>query len=907
MMGAWLRRLRHLVRGSDAENDLREEIEAHRLLHQARLERDGLSPHEAARASRRALGNVTLAQEEARDVWAVRWLGTLRQDVRNGTRVLLKHPGVTAAAIVSLALGIGANTAAFSLVDGILLKPLPYHEPDRLVVVLMTRDGHPDGRGGATAPEYLAWQRQTTPFDGMATAFLERQALGGNDTAPAETVVVEKVRASLFDVLGVRPLIGRVLRADEEALDAPAPVVVLSEQFWARRYGRDPNVLDQTLTLSGVPHRIVGVMPSGFTFLTQGSTDLFIPLSFDSPQLRGSTRIFPVAARLEPGVTVAQAQAQMDAVVTRTAPTLPAQSRGWHARVLPFHEVLRGNFRPVLSVLQAIVGLILLIACGNVAGLLLARSSSRRTELAVRAAIGAGRMRLLRQLLTESTMLALAGGVVGVAVGWLCLRLLVTTSAAFLPDLPKTTIDVRVLAFTCLVAVCTGLLFGILPALQGTRTNLVESLKSWSGDRVHVLAGQRLRAGVVVVQLALAFVLLMGAGLTLRTLVKLETADLGGQPEGVLRIGYQFVGMFRLSGGSVHGYPLVDVSPRVSQTTSRILERLRGIPGVESAAGASQPPFTAAGLPIGLRILGGSPDEPPEAPTASFQVVTPGFFSTLRIPMTRGREFGDDDAAAGPWGIVINQAMASRCWPGADPIGQHVLLDLTEDERPREVIGVVSDFRSNPYEEQSQPAMFVLYSQQPLHTRRPLGQMMRARMNFVVRGAGDPAALAGGVRAAMRDFYGDRSAPDVRVVEQDVANVLEPSKDVAVIFGVFAGIATLLAAVGFYGVMSHSVGLRTREIGIRMALGADAGEIFGLIMRRVALLAALGLAGGLAGGLALRGVISKLSSVVVGVPATDPPTYIGVSLLMAGIAFLAGWIPTRRAIRVAPTVAMRCE
>ena len=593
-MREWLRRFRHRLRHSHEDADLREEMEAHRALRQDQLEREGMSAGEAVRASRRALGNLTLAREDARDVWVIRWIDALRQDVRNGLRILIKHRGVTATAVVSLALGIGANTAVFSLIDGILLKPLPYAEPRRLVMIDMAPQGRPNETSSATIPEYVAWQAHAALFEGMTTSFQMAGTLGADGvTSLAETVLLEKVRASLFDVLGVPPAIGRAFRPDEEQVDAPAPVAILSDEFWTRRYARDPDILNRSIRLNGIPTTIVGVMPPKFAFL-MGKTDLFTPLSFNSPQLRGTARVFPVAARLKPGVTIAQAHAEMDALVPQLEARLPAPSKGWRARVQPLHQAMRGDFRLPLAMLQSIVAFVLLIACGNVAGLLLARAASRRTEIAVRTAIGAGRGRLIRQLLTESAVLALMGGTVGVGVGWALSRLLVTMSATFVPSLPAASIDLRVLAFALAVSLVTGLLFGALPALQASRTDLVHSLKSSTRGAADVFGRQRIRSAVVIAQVALAFVLLVGAGLALRSFVRLVTGDLGGDPRSVLRVDVAFRGMLRQA-GTVSGYPLGDVNPKVNQTIEQITGRLLAVRGVQSAAGASLPPFTRPG------------------------------------------------------------------------------------------------------------------------------------------------------------------------------------------------------------------------------------------------------------------------------------------------------------------------
>jgi putative ABC transport system permease protein len=895
------RALRHL------DDDIREHLERETADNIAR----GMSPPEARRQALLTFGNPALVRENTRAVWIVRWLETLRQDVRSSLRILVKHPGVTTAAILSLAVGIGANTAVFSVVNRILLQPLPYEEPDRLVMISAVPSAQPDQRSSATIPEYIVWERHAGTFEGLATAFQQPMTLGADDSgSPAEMVLVEKVRSSLFRVLGVRPAIGRAFRADEEQVDAPAPVVLLSDEFWATRYDRDRDVLGRAIRLNGVPTTIIGVMPPDFSFLRNGKAQLYAPLSWNTPQLRGTARVFPVVARLEPGVTIAQAQADMDAVVKQVEPELPAPSKGWVARVAPLHEAMVSNLRPTFVLLQGAVGFVLLIACANVAGLLLARAATRRTEMAVRAAIGAGRSRIVRQLLTESVVLAIAGGLAGVVVGWLLLRLLVTMSASFVPTLPDVEIDAPVLVFTLAASILTGIAVGVLPALGASRPDLVDALKSSGRGAVAVFAGQRVRRTIVVAQIALSFVLLIGAGLTLRSLVRLETRDLGGDPEGVLRVNIPFTGMFRQV-GSAGGYPVAEAVGDVTGTIDRILGRLQSIPGVQAVAGASLPPYVSSGPEIGFSAEGQvarANDGAGSLLNAAYHVVTPAFFATMRIPMERGREFDDRDTAAGPWGLVINAAMARRFWPGENPLGQRVLIDMTADERPREIIGIVSDYRSSPYELDTEPAMFALYRQQPAQTRSPAGMIMRNRMNFVLRTSADPASIAGPVRTAMAEIDPDRPISDIQSVEQYLGLVLAPSRYASVVFGVFAGIALLLAAVGTYGVMSHGVGQRTREIGIRMALGARGLDVLRLVMGQVLLIAAVGVALGLGGAALLTRLMPDVvAGLTWGIQPTDILTYVSVSAVLTLVACLAGWIPTRRAIRIAPTVALRCE
>jgi putative ABC transport system permease protein len=568
-----------------------------------------------------------------------------------------------------------------------------------------------------------------------------------------------------------------------------------------------------------------------------------------------------------------------------------------------------GGLRLPLLLLQSVVGLVLVIACANVAGLLLARSASRRTEIAVRSAIGAGRGRLVRQLLTESVMLAVIGGAAGLALGWLTLDRLVALSASFLPVLPAVVINARVLAFTFAVSVVTGLVFGALPALGASRPELAESLKSSARGSADAFARTRLRSGLTIAQIALAVMLLVVAGLTLRSLVALEKRDLGGDPDRVLRVTVPFTGLFRQV-GSYKGYPLVEASPKVVPTIDGLLDRLQAVPGAASVAGASLPPFTAAGPLIPFEIEGRAPSAATNDQaglTAAYQVVTRRFFSTMRIPLTAGREFDGRDVSTGPWGIVINAAMARQFWPNESPIGRRVRLDLTPDEQPREIIGVVSNHR-NPYEATSQPSMFVLYSQQPPHTRGPSGMVMRNRMSFVIRTGGDPQGVAGAMRSAITDLDRDQPIAEVTSVHEDVMATVAPSRYIAIVLCVFAVVAVLLASVGLYGVMCYKVGQRTREIGVRMALGASRSDVQRLVMGQVLLLTLVGVLGGIAGAAGLLRAMNRLvSGVLVDVTAYDVPTYVGVSAVMIVVALLAGWVPARRALRVAPTIALRSE
>jgi putative ABC transport system permease protein len=910
-MATWFRRLVHALRGARAAAALREEMEAHRASRQEQLEREGLTPDEAARASRKAFGNLALAADDVRDIWIVRWVDTLRQDVRNGVRMLLKYPGVTSIAMLSLALGIGANTAVFSVINAALLRPLPYRDPDALVMIRSVPPDNPTQLAGATAPELVAWQANAKLFETMGTQFILSRTLSPDDSgSPAEVIPVQMLEPSLCDALRVQPSLGRLFRPDEARVGAVAPVALLSERMWEERYGRDPAILNRVIRLSGVPTTIVGVLPKGFSILSNGRIDVFVPFAFNPPQLRGSARAFSVVGRLNAGVTLEQAQAEMDAIAGHIEGQLPPASKGWRPRLQPLREAIYGNQRPALMLLQAIVACVLLIACGNVAGLLLARATTRQTEIAVRAAIGAERSRIVRQLLTESVVLTAAGGVAGLGVSWAALRAFATVSDRVLPGLTPIAMDVRVLVFTLTVSVVTGLVFGSLPSLRSSRPDLVTALKASLKGSTGGVGRQRLRGALVIGQIGLACFLLIGAGLLVTSFVRLKGNELGGDPKGVLRFTVPFTGdRYLRQTGTFKGSPLLDVSPIVGQSIDRILERMQHLPGVQAVAGASVAPFTGGGPQIPFDIQGRvTAAGDAQLQSAQFQLVTPGFFSTMRIPIIRGRAFDASDTPTGPWSVVINEAAARRFWAGEDPIGQRVLIEVAPDEQPREVVGIVTNFRATASDRETQPAMYILHSQQPPHTRGPVGTVMRIAMSFLIRTAGPPAALTADVRTAMSELERDLPLASLAPLEEDVAAVIKPYQFTMQVLLLCAGVAALLATIGIFGVVSFDVGRRTREIGVRMALGATRADVLQLVMRHVVLIVAVGLVVGMAGAIAAAQLTSRsIAGALWGVEPIHIPTYLWVALVMAAIGLLAGFIPARQAVRVAPTVALRSE
>jgi predicted permease len=902
-----VRRMRRglLWRAGDAE--LREEIETHRALRQARLEREGLAPDEADRASRRALGNTILAREDARDVWINRAWDDLSQDVRGGTRALVKHPGIAITAVLSLAIGIGANAAAFSAVKAILLTPLPYPDADRLVMLAAVPPDRPDQRQSPTVPEYIAWRDGTSAFDAIATLGRQPGDLGAENGAAAEQVLVQGSTASLFQVLGLAPLLGRTFTAEEDPIDTPTDVVLIGERLWRRRFGGDPTILGRTLRLDGTTRRIVGVMPAGSTPLDE-AVDIWAPVNWSHTVLRGSARGWPVLARMKPGLTLAQAQAGMDAMTARLAAgSASGSSPPWGVKVQPLQTALYGGYAGPLAILQGVVGLVLLIACANVAGLLLARAIARRTELAIRMAIGAGRRRLVRQLLTESVVLAALGGVGALGVAWLGLRLLIAANPAGMPRSAIMGLDGSVLAFAAGIAVLAALLFGTLPALHASRVDPVTSLRSSLRGATGAPGAGRARGILVVVQIAMAIVLLVGSGLLVRTLLRIRANDLRGDPRGIVTFDVRFPGKQYGRRVGVHdGFSLIEVSPEPARVFDEVWTRIEQLPGAESAAGIDVTPFTGAGPALQFTIPGravsaGGDDRP--APIASAYIVTPHFFATMRIPMLYGRDFSRSDTAATPWVVIVNDALARTFWPGQDPIGRHLRLDLVPDEQPREVVGVVADVRASPVVRDVAPALYTPSNQQPPHNRAPYGDA-RLRMYFVARTSGAPLALVPAIRQTMTAIDPERPAADVHLLTRDVARLVAVPRYMTIVMGVFAGMAMLLAGVGLYGVIAHGMAQRTREIGIRVALGADRSDVWRLALAQTGTLLAAGLVIGIGAALVMTRLIA---SALWGVTPTDAPTYAAVAALMVVVALASTYVPARRAARIAPTVALKSE
>lgn len=814
----------------------------------------------------------------------------LFRDLRYGTRMLLKQPGFTVVAIITLALGIGANSAVFSVVNGLLLRPLPYPDSERLAIIWTHSPGANVTQDWPSPGQYSAVKSQTSVFEEIAIA------QGGSANLTGQTVP-ERVGAvftssAMFSILGAKPVLGRSFLPEEDAPGKPQ-AVILSYAFWQRRFGGDPNVIGQSLTVESTSYNIVGVMPADFMLsyevmptvgaAAQAEILLSLPLNAEALSSQGDEN-YNVMARLKPGVSVAQAQAELDSVVRGLEQQYPDRyppSRRFSLSIMPLLEQVVGDVRPALLVLLGAVGCVLLIACANVANLLLARAAAREKEIAIRTAIGAGRWRLVRQLLTESVLLASLGGAIGLLLAVWSLDGLRWLSPSHIPRLQSIAIDGRVLAFTFGVALGTGILFGLAPALRASRSNLSETLKE--GGRSLVGSGnQRLRSALVVAEVALSLVLLIGAGLLIRSFIRVQQVEPGFAPENVLSL--------RLSvAGTTYEKP-----PRRMDFYKQLWERISQMPGVQSAGGVSILPLSG-GLSWGsISIEGYVPESGQSMIQADGRIATVGYFETMKTPLISGRLFTEQDTAESTKVAIIDQNMARTYWPDDDPVGKRLKRGGVESKAPwLNVVGVVASVKQYALDSESRVTFYTPYHQSPAGT-----------MYVTVRTVTDPLSLAAAITQEARAMDPNVPIYDIKTMAQRLSESLGRRRFAMLALGVFAIVAMLLAAVGIYGVMSYSVTQRTREIGIRMALGAPTNGVLKLIVGQGMLLAGMGVGIGLTAAVATTRLMASL---LFGVSATDPMTFVVIGVLLACVALLACYIPARRAIKVDPMVALRYE
>ena len=874
--------LRALLRRAEVESELDEELRYHIERQAAQNERLGMAPEEARREARKAFGGVEQAKERSRDVRGGRWLEELWQDLRYGVRMLRKSPGFTVVAILTLGLGIGANTAIFSVVNAVLISPLPYRAPDRLVQVWEHNRPRNEPRYSVAPANFFDWQEQNQAFEQMSAVEGASFNLTGfnltGDWEP-ERLQAARVSASLLPLLGVEPIAGRTFTAEEEQR-GHHQVVLVSHGLWQRRFGSDPELVGQMLTLNDQSFTVVGILPPDFNFLPR-EFELLTPLSFDAREAawRGSHPL-RVIARLKEGVTIARAQAEMDQIASRLEQQYPEFNAGKGVTLVPLQEQLVGETRRALLILLGAVTFVLLIACANVANLQLARAVTRQKEMALRTALGAGRGRLIRQLLTESVLLAVAGGSAGLLLAFWGIQALKTILAqnALLPRGEEVGVDGGALAFTFAISLVTGLAFGLAPALTAANKDLNNVLKE-GGRGTGGARDRRFRQSLVVVEVALALVLLVGAGLMIQSLWRLQRVDPGFQPENVLAV--------ELSLPSSR----YQERRQIADFHRRLFERIGGLPGVRSVGGAAYLPFSGTSNAWVFRIEGRPPQPPGQGLMAGWRPVTPDYFKTMGIPLIWGRDFTERDGEETPGVAIINEAAVRAFWPGEDPLGQR----FTQARRTYSIVGIVKDVRHFRLDGEPAPEIYFPYPQLSMPWRS---------MTVVVRSESTPERLAEAVRGAVLELDKDLPIYNVRKLEGLIDNSVSRPRFQLLLLGTFAALALAMASLGLYGVMSYAVTQRTQEIGIRLALGAQPRDVLRSEVWRGLTLALSGVGVGLLAAFALTRVMASL---LYGVSATDPLTFAAIAVLLIAVALMACYLPARRAAKVDPLVALRYE
>ncbi|HEX8775383.1 MAG TPA: ABC transporter permease [Pyrinomonadaceae bacterium] len=809
---------------------------------------------------------------------------TMLQDIRYGLRVLLKQPGFTLVAIVALALGIGANTAIFSVVNAVLLRPLSFKEPERLVAVWETNNqlsADMRNRNEVAPGNFLDWREQNQVFEQLAALVYANANLSGVDEP--ERIQSMLVTTNLFQALGVQPLMGRAFLPEEENINSQR-VVILSHELWQRRFGGDPSVLGRTLTLNGNQTVVVGIMPPAFQlqFPVNTKVEMWMPLRLNPADAGRKAHYMYVLGRLKPGVSVSQAHAAMNGIAARLQEQYPETNAEKGANVVSLHKQLVGNVQPYLYLLFGAVGFVLLIACANVANLLLARVSARHKEVAIRIALGASRLRLIRQLLTESIMLAGLGGMLGLLLAYWGIDLLIALSPADVPRLEEIGLHGPVFAWTLLVSLLTGLLFGLAPALQASKPDLNEALKESGGRTTGGVGRSRLRNMLVVSEVALALVLLVGAGLMIRSFMRLQQTSPGFEPKNLLTMN---ISLPRQK---------YKEQQQANVFFEQLLQRVRAVPGVESVGGIDPLPLSDSNETTGVLVEGQPALAPADRPEVGSRNVTPGYFQTMRIPLLKGRPFTEQDREDAPPMVIVNEALARRFWPGEDAIGKRLGFEDDEGKQEwREVVGVVGNVRHERLDVEAKPEVYVPYRQLP-----------RNFMTLVVRTSSEPANMIAAIRDQVLALDKDQPVFGIKTMEERLSKSVAQSRFIMMLLAVFSALALSLAAIGIYGVMAYTVSQRTHEIGIRMALGAQGGDVMRMVVRQGMTLAMAGVVLGLVAAFALTRLMTSL---LYGVTATDPWTFGVVPVVLSTVALLAIIIPARRSTRIDPMEALRYE
>ena len=881
------RRLLFYLRRDQFDRELEEEMRFHIEMKAEENAEAGMGPLEARFAAQRQFGNQTLLREVSRDMWAVRSIETLFQDLRYGARMLAKNPGFTLVAVITLALGIGANSALFSVVNAILLRPFPYGEPERLVVVWETQLSSGLPAMFASPPNYRDWRAQQTVFEEMA-AFNPRGFFIARD---AEQTLAHgaQVSATLFPLLQVKPLLGRTFSPDEEKPGANR-VVILGYGLWRRGFGADKNVIGGSVIINEQPYTVIGVMPPEFNFPPpidlEGTSlpqrnELWVPFDLGRNAEQRGAHFMTVIARLKPGVAIERAGEEMNAIAGRLERQHPASNTGWKIALVPLNQQVLGKVDTALMALLAAVGFVLLIACVNVANMLLARSAGRSREFAIRSALGAGQWRLIRQSLTESALLGLLGGTAGLLLAYWGVKLIVGVAPQNVPRLEEVAVDTTVVVFTLAISLLTGVLAGIIPALRGFATGLYQALKESGRTSAEAGSAIWLRDGLVIAEVALALALLAGAGLFARSFLRLRGVDKGFQSENVLTM------RVRLP-QSKYQQP----SAR-SAAFTELERRLKTLPGVESVAFTSDIPIGSDWQGTDFMVEGEAPLPPDQERQINWTTITPGYLRTMGITLLRGRDFNEQDGPEAPKVVLVNETLARRNFPNADPIGKRIIAGFST-QFAREIIGVVKDIKHSDLQSASAAQVFA-----PFHQTS-----FSATLSLLIRSHAPPASVFNAARDQIRDFERGSAIYDPRTLDQVVADSVALPRFSMLLTGLFAVASALLAAAGVYGVVSYTVSQHTREIGVRMALGAEPRDILKLVIRQGLRPILIGVVIGLTASVTLTRLLSGL---LFGVSATDPLTFTVIALLLTFVALLACWIPARRAAKVDPMTALRFE
>lgn len=862
-----------------------EEMRFHIEAHAAELVKRGMPRQEALRQARLEFGGMETAKTECRDAVGVSFLETLSQDVRHSVRSMVRTPVFTLTAVIVLALGIGATTAIFSVVDAVLLRPLAYRDSGHLVTILMYGDGP------VSAGNYIDWRDQSRSFTAMGAAEYWSPNLTGIDSP--EHIPGLKVTQDLFPMLGIEPLLGRLFLEGEDKKGADREVI-LSYRLWQRRFSSDPNVLGKPIALDGDAYVIVGVMPQGFQFAPFWATkaELWVPKSIDAGTRSsgGSLRIF---ARLKDGVSLRQARAEIASITAHLEQQFPGTNR--NVVVTPLKEKVVGSIETPLLVLLGAVAFVLLITCANVAHMLLARAATRQKEVAVRAALGARRSRVIRQFLTESMLLGSVGGALGVLLAVLGTRALIAMSPSNIPRVQTVSIDTRAALFLFVATILTSVGFGLVPALQASSVNVNDTLKESGRGGSEGVQRNRLRSLLVVSEFALALVLLIGAGLMIRTFAALEAVDPGFNPHNVISMVVSVAGSKEADAG------------RRELFYRQLIERVRSLPGVQAAGAINHLPLAGDLWGWPFTIEGRPKPRPGESPGAVYRMVTPGYFSAMRLPLVRGRDVTDADNVAAPGVVIINEQAARQYWPGEDPLGKRISF-AGDKENPvwLTIIGIAKDAKQDNWTDKATPEAY-LAAFQNHDFLGDSGTEVESHMSYitlVARTGGDPAALASAMKEAAWSFDHNLAISQVVTMDGVVAEANAQPRFEMMLLSIFAAVALVLAAVGIYGVISYSASRRTHEIGVRMSLGATRADVLMLVVRQGMWLAVAGSATGLAGALVLSRLMAGL---LYGVKPTDPVTFAAVALGLGVVAMLACYIPARRAMRVDPMAALRYE